>query len=79
LSKKIQPIVWQHFKDFEFLRLCWRLQSLYYYLVFWKGVYSEWIFISFYSILLLAFYKLKNSLLKKKGKQAGEKDGCLKK
>jgi hypothetical protein len=44
------------------------------------GVYSEWIFISFYSILLLAFYKLKNSLLKKKGKQAGEKkDGCLKK
>jgi hypothetical protein len=32
-------------------------------------------FISFYSILLgLAFYKLvKNSLLKKKGKQAGEK------
>jgi hypothetical protein len=77
LSKKYNSIVWQHFKDFFGVpKIVLTIAiTLLLFSVLKTGVYSEWIFISFYSILLgLVFYKLvKNSLLKKREKEVGEK------
>jgi hypothetical protein len=77
LSKKYNGLVWNHFKDFFGVpKIVLTIAiTLLLFSVSRIGIYSEWIFISFYSILLgLAFYKLvKNSLLKKRKKQAGEK------
>jgi hypothetical protein len=77
LSKKYNSIVWHHFKDFFGIpKIVLTITiTLLLFSVLRIGIYSEWIFISFYSILLgLAFYKLvKDSLLKKKKKQAGKK------
>jgi membrane protein implicated in regulation of membrane protease activity len=71
----------QHFKDFFVPKIVLTIAiTLLLFSVLKIGVYSEWIFISFYSILLgLAFYKLIKKQFTQKRKKQRRKDGCLKK